>query len=232
MSRRPSFSHSTRQRLYGTYPALVTDVADPDDQGRVEVRLPWIDESEGRSATRWARLATLMAGGERGSWVIPEVDDEVLVAFMAGDPSRPVVVGALWNGVDAPPEQMDAAGSNDVRSFTSRAGHQLRFVDATGDERVELLTDGGHQVIMDDGTAEITVRHSKGTTIRINASGDVSVDTPTQVSIKAPSGVEVQTSKVKVDAPISVFSGVVKAETVVTNAVISSLYKPGVGNLL
>ena len=66
-----------RPRLYGVYPALVTDVQDPDAQGRVQVRLPFVEESDGGSALAWARLATLMAGAGRGSWFIPEVDDEV-----------------------------------------------------------------------------------------------------------------------------------------------------------
>mgnify|MGYP002130255325 CR=1 FL=1 len=121
---------SERPRLYGVYPALVTDVQDPDNQGRVQIKLPLVEEADGATALAWARLATLMAGGDRGSWFIPEVDDEVLVAFTAGDPRRPVVIGALWNGVDAPPETMDSA--NNVRSVTSRSGHKLSFDDTAG----------------------------------------------------------------------------------------------------
>ena len=79
-----------RPRLFGVYPALVTDVQDPDNQGRVQIKLTFVEENDGATALAWARLATLMAGGDRGSWFIPEVDDEVLVAFTAGDPRRPV----------------------------------------------------------------------------------------------------------------------------------------------
>jgi uncharacterized protein involved in type VI secretion and phage assembly len=71
---------SERPRLYGVYPALVTDVQDPDNQGRVQIKLPFVEESDGATALAWARLATLMAGGDRGTWFIPEVNDEVLVA--------------------------------------------------------------------------------------------------------------------------------------------------------
>ena len=85
-----------RPRLYGVYPAIVTDVQDPDSQGRVQIRLPFVEESDGGSALAWARLATLMAGADRGTWFIPEVDDEVLVAFTAGDPRRPVVIGGNY----------------------------------------------------------------------------------------------------------------------------------------
>src|SRR5204863_851322 len=87
-------------RWYGVYPALVSDIKDPDGQGRVKVTLPWSPDPSGAEYAAWARLATLMGGNKRGSWFIPDVDDEVLVCFEAGDPRRPYVVGALWHGKD------------------------------------------------------------------------------------------------------------------------------------
>ena len=68
--------------FHGVYPAQVTDIADPLGQGRVRIRLPWSpDTGDGEGWEAWARIATLFAGGGRGSWFIPDVDDEVLVAF-------------------------------------------------------------------------------------------------------------------------------------------------------
>jgi uncharacterized protein involved in type VI secretion and phage assembly len=86
----------------------------------VQVNLPWVTDAEANAYAPWARIATLMAGQQRGAWFIPEPEDEVLVAFEAGDPRRPIVVGALWNGVDVPPERMDR--NNNIRSITSRSG--------------------------------------------------------------------------------------------------------------
>src|SRR5512139_2485392 len=91
-------------RWYGVFPALVTDIRDPDGQGRVKITLPWSPDSDGGRYEAWARVATLMGGSRRGSWFIPDVNDEVLAAFEAGDPRRPYVVGGLWNGQDNPPE--------------------------------------------------------------------------------------------------------------------------------
>ena len=229
-AKRP-FARADRHRLFGVYPALVTAVEDPDDQGRVQVELPWVAEDDGAQAHAWARLATLMAGADRGSWFVPEPEDEVLIAFMAGDPRRPVVVGALWNGVDAPPESMDAAGENNLRGFTSRAGHKLTFDDTSGAGRVEVATQGGHRLVLDDGNTEITLTHSGGAEIKIDASGTVSITALNRVTIDAPSGLDISAAMVTVNAAMSKFSGVVQADTVITNAVVSSSYTPGAGNV-
>ena len=91
---------------------LVTDIKDPDGQGRAKVTLPWSTDLDGARYEAWARLATLMGGHNRGSWFIPDVNDEVLVVFEGGDPRRPYVIGGLWNGSDAPPDSMDGGGNN------------------------------------------------------------------------------------------------------------------------
>jgi uncharacterized protein involved in type VI secretion and phage assembly len=219
-----------RHRLYGVYPAQVTDVQDPDAQGRVQIRLPFVEESDGASALAWARLATLMAGGERGSWFIPEVDDEVLVAFVGGDPRRPVVIGALWNGVDTPPETMDS--DNNVRSFTSRSGHKLSFDDTAGAEKVVLDTQGGHTLTLDDASGgTVTLEHSNGAKIKIDTAGNIDITANVKVKIQAPAGLDITAAMVTVDAAMSKFSGVVKADTVITNSVVSASYTPGAGNV-
>ena len=109
-------------RWYGVYPALVSDVKDPDGQGRVKVTLPWSPDASNARYEAWARLATMMGGKNRGSWFIPDPNDEVLVVFEAGDPRRPYVVGGLWNGADKPPASMDGAGKNDRKVLRSRNG--------------------------------------------------------------------------------------------------------------
>lgn len=209
-------------RLFGVYPGVVVDVQDPDGQGRVKVRLPWVGEDDGAHATAWARLATLMAGADRGTWFVPAVDDEVLVAFVAGDPRHPVVTGALWNGRDTPPETMDA--ENTRRTIQTRTGHVLRFDEAAGGGRVEILTAGGHRVVLDDAAGgTVTVTHAGGATIEMDAAGSIHLTANLKVSVTA--------SLVTVDAPMSRFSGVVQADTVITNAVVSASYTPGAGNV-
>jgi uncharacterized protein involved in type VI secretion and phage assembly len=133
------------------YPALVTVIADPDGQGRVKITLPWAPDPGGGQYSAWARLATLMGGNNRGSWFIPDVDDEVLVAFEGGDPRRPYVVGGLWNGSDAPPESMDSAGRNSLKVLRSRNGVKVTLDDSDGQEQLVLETPGGQKITLKDG---------------------------------------------------------------------------------
>ncbi|RMH66959.1 MAG: type IV secretion protein Rhs [Bacteroidetes bacterium] len=217
-------------RFYGVYPALVADIVDPDGQGRVKIRLPWSPDPDGASYEVWARLATLMAGPDRGSWFIPDVDDEVLVCFEAGDPRHPYVVGALWNGRDAPPEQMDGAGNNHRKVLHSRNGVTITLDDTDGQEQLILETPGGQRVTLRDGPGTIEVQDSNGNTATLEAGG-ITVESAAKVTITAGATVEVNAAMVKVNAGMSQFSGVVQADTVITNAVISASYTPGAGNI-
>ena len=132
-------------RFYGAYPALVRDIKDPDGQGRVKVSLPWSPDGNGASYEAWARLATMMAGKNRGTWFIPDVNDEVLVVFIGGDPRLPSVVGGLWNGRDTPHESMDGSGQNKVKSIRSRNGVKVTLDDSDGQEKLVLETPGAQK---------------------------------------------------------------------------------------
>ena len=210
-------------RWYGVYPAKVTSVKDPDSQGRIQVQLLATPDEGGESFKVWARVATLMAGPSRGSFFIPDPDDEVLVAFFAGDPRRPYVVGALWNGQDAPPASMDGDGKNNLRVITSRAGHKLEFDDTDGSAKITLTTPNGNKLTLDDGATKVTLEGSAGAKIEFDSSGGV--------TITAPSGLTVQTPQMTVNAPMATFSGVTKHSTVISTTVVGSTYTPGAGNL-
>jgi uncharacterized protein involved in type VI secretion and phage assembly len=216
-------------RFYGVYPALVVDIVDPEGQARVRVKLPWAPDSEGEDYEVWARLAVLMAGDNRGTWFIPDVDDEVLVVFEAGDVRHPCVIGALWNGRDAPPESMDGGGQNNRKTIRSRNGVTVRFDDSQGTETLTLETPGGQTVKLRDGPGEVVIADANGNTIKLAASG-VTITSAAKVNVQA-STVEVSAGMVTVNAGMSKFSGVVQADTVITNAVISSSYTPGAGNI-
>ena len=190
-------------QLEGVYRAIVTDVRDKEGLGRVQVKVPDV-----AAKPAWAPVATLMAGDRRGSWFVPDTGDEVLIAFQAGDASRPVVLGSLWSAKARPPENMDSAGANPVRLIRTRSGLEVRLDDAAG--RVTVSTPDG---------ASITLEHGN---VTIRASGSVEVDAS---EIKLSAGL------VQVDAGMSKFSGVVQCDTLVANSVVASSYTPGAGNL-
>jgi len=216
-------------RWYGAFPALVTDIVDPEGLGRVKISLPWSPDTAGARYETWARLATFMAGNNRGSWFIPDVDDEVLIVFEGGDPRRPYVIGSLWNGKDSPPESMDGAGKNFKKVLRSRNGVKLTMDDTDGREQFILETPGGQKLTLKDGPGAVEIVDSNGNSIKMETSG-ITITAAAKVTINA-SQVAVSAGMVTVDAAMSKFSGVVQCDTMISNSVISASYTPGAGNI-
>ncbi len=138
----------------GVVIGIVKDLNDPDGQGRIELQFPWLSDSLRSS---WAPVASALAGKDRGAFFMPEIDDEVLVAFEHGDINHPFIVGFLWNGVDTPPET-----NNQNRIIKTPGGHQLRFEDTAGAKKVILKSNGGHQVEINDAAETITIKTNSG----------------------------------------------------------------------
>lgn len=149
-------------KVYGVVVGIVTDNVHPSGAYEVRVRFPWLP---GTDQSWWAPVATFMSGKERGAFWLPEVDDEVLVAFEHGDFNHPIVIGCLWNGVDKPTySNKDAKGvvtdagfqgkheakKNDLRVITSRKHHQLIFNDNKSEPRVALHSNQKHRIVLDD----------------------------------------------------------------------------------
>jgi uncharacterized protein involved in type VI secretion and phage assembly len=161
--------------------AVVTQNKDEDGLCRVKVRYPWHDK---QSESYWARLATPMAGKDRGLVTIPEVGDEVVVGFEREDLRFPYVLGALWNGQDKPPFD-NADGKNDKRMFKSRKKHLLVFDDGAKGV-VELSHEKGRKVIFDDNG--FAVQDEKGNVVKVDSnSGDMTIEAKGSLNIKATS---------------------------------------------
>jgi uncharacterized protein involved in type VI secretion and phage assembly len=209
-------------QMNGVVVGIVKDLDDPQQLGRVQVYFPWLSDT---NQSYWARIATLMAGSNRGSWFMPEVNDEVLVAFEHGDSQHPCVVGFVWNGQAKPPNQ-DITPK--VRRLKTVSGHVLEFDDRPGQTRILLKTQAGQQIELKDLPAGITLSTTGGSQISIT-------DVPPGITISSPTGTltvnclqaSVNASALlNVNAPIAQFSGVVQAA-----AIVSSVYTPGAGNL-
>lgn len=215
-------------RMYGVYSALVIDIEDPFAMGRVRVKMAAAPEEGGDTLYAWARLATLAAGRDSGTWFLPDINDEVLVAFDGGDPSRPFVIGALWNGEDNPP--VSAMGdSNDIKMLRTRSGIEIMFGDDDGDERLSLSTPAGQKIVLKDQTSSISIMDANGNAITMSGGGLV-IHSQSELRIEG-SSVSVAAGQIRFDTPSAVFSGLAKAVTVECTSVISQNYTPGAGNV-
>ena len=164
----------------GVAVAVVKENKDNSGLGRVKVSYPWHSQPQ---KSYWARVATPMAGKGRGIYFIPEVEDEVLVAFERGDLRFPYVVGSLWNGKDQAP-QSNSDGRNDIRQIKTRKGHTLTFNDGSKGLVQLDLNDGKKLAIDDDG---ISVDDGRGNSIVIRSnSGSITIQAAAKLAIKAP----------------------------------------------
>jgi phage baseplate assembly protein V len=173
----------------GVTVGIVTSIEDEEHLGRIRVKFPFIaDQIE----SGWARLSTPWAGKGRGHYFVPEVDDEVLVAFEHGDLRHPYVLGCVWSA-DAPPPILEPASQK--REIRSKSGHALTYDDSTGHETVELRSQGKHVIVLDDsdGAAKISIVDSTkqfsividaaAQKITIKSSGEVEVNAATKLTL-------------------------------------------------
>jgi uncharacterized protein involved in type VI secretion and phage assembly len=146
----------------------VTNVQDPENLGRIEVTYPWLSES---NRSRWASVASIMAGPERGAFFMPEIDDEVLITFEHGDWDHPYVIGFLWNEVQRPP-----SATVHQRVVCSVNGQRIRILDPepTGDGNTGaiVIEDGnGNKISMTNSVMRISCRGQ----LEINATGSIHI---------------------------------------------------------
>jgi len=208
----------------GIYSASVIDNRDPENLARVLVRLHDLKEARGDV---WARLGTMMAGRDSGTLFIPEVGDEVLVAFVQGDLRAPCVIGSLWSKAAPPPAVGKSPAS--AMQIRSRNGITLRFVDDTSTRSVTVETPDGQRITLQDDPGNVRIEDAHGNAVTMSPSG-IKVLAASKVEVAA-GVVEVSASLVTVHAGLSRFDGVVTCDTLITNSVVSSNYTPGAGNI-
>lgn len=195
----------------GVVQAIVTNAKDPEDQGRVKVKFPWLSADY---ETDWVRTVQLWAGNGYGAVVVPEVNDEVIVAFEQGDIRRPYLLGGVYNGQDKPKagttDTIDSGGKVARRDFFSRTGHRLSFTEdptksdgvllETGDEKLVLHLDKKSTKItlsMDSGDIQILSTGSPGT-ITVKADQDLTLQ-GNKITIKANAGISMDAGGGNVD---------------------------------
>ena len=157
----------------GVVPARVVDHNDPKKMGRIRVQFFWQDDG----STHWARATSPHAGPDRGFMFMPEVGDEVAVAFEDGDPERPVILGCLWNGVQKAPRNEfyggDDIAENQVKRIVTKSGNRIQIVDQPQKEAVVIATPTASSITLAE-------KHdSTGRTLIILSSkGDIVLNAP------------------------------------------------------
>ena len=129
---------------YGLQYGVVCQNQDPENLDRIKVRFPWIDGGD-VDQTHWAQLLTPMSGKQFGWYTLPDIDDVVVVMFIAGDYAQPVVIGGVWSTADFSPETNED-GKNNFRGYRSRSGHRM-LLDDSGKIKVVFADKTGKNMI-------------------------------------------------------------------------------------
>jgi phage protein D/phage baseplate assembly protein gpV len=177
--------HRQRHTIDGVVIGVVTNINDPDKMGRVKVKFPWLDEGQ---ESDWARLVGAGSGKDRGWMVVPEVDDEVLVAFEHGDISRPYIIGGLWNSKDTVPVTAVDGGKVVHRAFKTRLGHIVEFKDDGGPGYIQIKSAGGHTININDTDKYIRIKSQSHTVVLDDQGKAVKIESGGDVEIKGPGG--------------------------------------------
>jgi uncharacterized protein involved in type VI secretion and phage assembly len=214
------------EELCGFLPATVVDNVDPENLGRLKVRLSGADERE-EAEEVWARMAVLMAGHHRGTWLLPEIDDEVLVAFQGSEQRQYYVIGSLWNQRDSPPAIN--SDRNATKLLRLRSGLQITLSDKKERDSFTIETPHGQKLALHDSPDGIEISDASGNRVTL-ATNSVSISAPAKVVINA-STAEVNAGMLQVNAALCKFLGVIQCDTLISNSVISASYTPGAGKV-
>lgn len=191
-----------REGIMGVAVAVVTNNQDPDGEGRIKVKYPWRNTED---ESFWVRGMTFMGGKQMGGYFLPEVNDEVLVAFENGDIDHPFVLGSVWSTKMKPPEA-NSDGKNNIRMIKSRSGHKIILDDKDGNEKIEIKDKSEKNVItIDTKSNTITITSAKD--IKLEAKqGKISleamqIETKSQAATKIEAGA---TMEVKASANMTI----------------------------
>lgn len=162
----------------GLQVGVVTQLGgDPAGEQRIRVGLPLL---QGPNETVWARLLQGQASDGFGAFLLPEVGDEVVVAYFDNDPSNPVVLGSLYSSRHKPPHALEA--QNDIKAWVTRCGHRLEFDDK--DKRVTLSTPANNRVVLSDEGQSIVLQDQSGNKVELHRAG-ITIDTPGDLRLTA-----------------------------------------------
>ena len=201
--------------------------SDPEGEGRILVTVPTIDED---AQGIWTRVATLDAGADRGSFFMPEVNDEVIVGFINDDPRHPVLLGMLHSSAN--PAPLTAQSDNDKKGFTTRSKMHLSFDDGT--KTITIDTPAGNSITLDEAGTKIEMIDQNGNKVTMDSAG-IKVESPLAIEIKggtnltlsaaASLSISAASVSIKADADVSMEGAIAKLSSQGITEVTGSIVK-------
>ena len=135
-----------------------------------------------------ARMMMPSAGSKRGMYWMPEVGDEVVVAFEGADSNAPIILGALFNSESPTPDQAKPSNDNNIRTIVSRSGHEITLDDSPSAGMVTVKTNGGRTLTLDDTPpGKVTMETPSGISITLD-------DSTGTLTLKAPTAIVLETA--------------------------------------
>ncbi|QJD88164.1 hypothetical protein HH215_15175 [Cohnella herbarum] len=205
-SRSDSGTSGGLSTMNGVMVATVTNNQDPNGLNRVKLKFPL---RENEHETDWAPITSLMSGSSMGTLFVPEVGDEVLVAFLLGNMNQPFVIGSLWNKNKKPPAKDE---KNNIRKIYSRAGHELIFDDTENAGKVTLKTKQGIKLEIDDQNEKITLGtksdaqsivmagSSAGTVTIKSGANKITIDNKGDIKIESTKEITLKSTQINLEA--------------------------------
>lgn len=174
-----------------------------------------------------ARMMMPMTGNKRGTYFMPEIGDEVVVAFDSSDTNMPIILGAVWNNSSQPPDQARPSADNNIRTIVSRSGHEISLDDTAAAQKVVIKTQGGHQVALDDtAPGKITIQSRLGSKIELDeATMTITILAPLKIDLQA-AALNIGAAAVTMGPPTALPTPVPPMPTQVTSPVMIDMQAP------
>jgi phage protein D/phage baseplate assembly protein gpV len=183
-----------RGLIRGVVPGVVTNLNDPENLGRIKVKYDWLGDN---IESDWIRVVSPMGGSGRGFFYLPEVNDEVLLAFEHGDIHHPYMIGTLWNSKDKPPSannQVVGSGKVNQRILKSRTGHIVILDDTQGSEQIVIRDKTGkNEMVIDSAKNSMAIKvdgdftvEAKGK-ITLNSTQDMTLESKKNMTLESTS---------------------------------------------
>ncbi|MBM3670002.1 MAG: VgrG-related protein [Actinobacteria bacterium] len=203
------------EKLHGVYPAVVSDIKDPQNLGRVKLALPWLSKDY---VTDWSRIIQLGAGKDVGLQMLPRPKEEVVVAFENGQLDSPIILGSVFGKTTGkiPNSKLVKNGKPLITALTTKAGHQLIFDDDNDSSSITLqmkngsacsvvMTDKGGITITTKGDRSVTIKSSQNVIVEAEknakvSANDVTIDSKGPIKIQGKGKLDISAPNVGITA--------------------------------